>query len=53
MSETNKPTRLNKVARELNVGLSTLVEFLSSKGIEIEAKPTTKIMPDVYGSIVR
>ena len=48
MSETNKPTRLNKVARELNVGLSTLVEFLSSKGIEIEAKPTTKIMPDVY-----
>jgi translation initiation factor IF-2 len=48
MSETNKPTRLNKVARELNVGLTTLVEFLSTKGIEIEAKPTTKIDPNVY-----
>jgi len=48
MSETNKPTRLNKVARELNVGITTLVEFLSTKGIEIEAKPTTKIDPNVY-----
>jgi translation initiation factor IF-2 len=52
MSETNKPTRLNKVARELNVGITTLVEFLSTKGIDIEAKPTTKVNTDVYEVLV-
>ncbi len=40
--------RLSKVARELNVGISTIVDFLDSKGVEIEAKPNTKIEPDVY-----
>ncbi|MEQ8625507.1 MAG: translation initiation factor IF-2 [Vicingaceae bacterium] len=40
--------RLSKVARELNVGISTIVEFLDSKGIEIDAKPNTKIEPEVY-----
>lgn len=40
--------RLSKVARELNVGISTIVEFLDSKGLEIEAKPNTKIDPEVF-----
>ena len=40
--------RLSKVARELNVGISTIVDFLDQKGIEIEAKPNTKIEADVY-----
>lgn len=40
--------RLSKVARELNVGISTIVEFLESKGIEIDAKPNTKIEQEVY-----
>ena len=40
--------RLSKVARELNVGISTIVEFLDSKGIEIDAKPNTKIESEVY-----
>jgi len=40
--------RLSKVARELNVGISTIVEFLDSKGVQIEAKPNTKIDPEVY-----
>ena len=31
--------RLSKVAREFNVGLSTIVEFLQKKGFEIEAEP--------------
>lgn len=47
MSEI-KAQRLSKVARELNVGISTIAEFLSSKGIEIEAKPNSKIEPSVY-----
>jgi translation initiation factor IF-2 len=40
--------RLSKVARELNVGISTIVDFLDQKGIEVEAKPNTKIEADVY-----
>jgi len=40
--------RLNKVLRELNISLDRAVEFLDSKGIEIEARPTTKISPDIY-----
>ncbi|NNK28648.1 MAG: GTP-binding protein, partial [Flavobacteriaceae bacterium] len=40
--------RLNKVLRELNISLDRAVEFLSSKGIEIEARPTTKITAEVY-----
>ena len=42
-------TRLNKVLRELNISLDRAVEFLDSKGIEIEARPTTKISPEIYG----
>jgi translation initiation factor IF-2 len=35
--------RLSKVAKELNVATTTIVEFLSSKGIEVESNPNTKI----------
>ena len=41
--------RLNKVLRELNISLDRAVEFLDSKGIEIEARPTTKISDEIYG----
>ena len=40
--------RLSKVARELNVGISTIVDFLESKGVSIDAKPNTKLDTDVY-----
>ena len=44
----NKVMRLNKVLREMNISLDRAVEFLNSKGIEIEARPTTKISGDIY-----
>ena len=47
MSELNK-IRLNKVIREFNISLERVVEFLSSKGHEIEARPTTKISQIQY-----
>ncbi len=47
MSES-KTLRLNKVLRELNISLDRAVEYLKSKGIEIEARPTTKISGDIY-----
>jgi len=40
--------RLNKVLRELNISLERAVEFLGSKGHEVEARPTTKISDEVY-----
>jgi translation initiation factor IF-2 len=45
MAET---IRLNKVLRELNISIDRAVEFLNSKGIEIEKRPTTKISNEVY-----
>ena len=43
MADANKPVRLNKLTREFNLGLQTIVDFLESKGIEVEAKPTAKV----------
>ena len=47
MSELNK-IRLNKVIREFNISLERVVEFLSSNGHDIEARPTTKISQTQY-----
>ncbi|MFT5246219.1 MAG: translation initiation factor IF-2 [Litorivivens sp.] len=48
MTKTSKAVRLSKVARELNVGIVTISEFLDKKGMPIETNPNTKIEPDVY-----
>lgn len=40
--------RLNKVLREFNISLDRAVDFLKSKGHEVEARPTTKITKEVY-----
>ena len=43
-----KGSRLSKIARELNVGISTLVEFLHKQGIKISTDPNQKIESDVH-----
>ena len=40
--------RLSKVIKEFNVGLQTVVDFLSKKGHEVEAAPNTKITDEQY-----
>ncbi len=41
--------RLNKLAREFNVGISTMVEFLHKKGrSDVESNPNTKVDDEVY-----
>lgn len=40
--------RLNKVTKHLNVGLSTIVKFLKSKGYSLEENPNTKISNEEY-----
>ncbi|MBR3938622.1 MAG: translation initiation factor IF-2 [Bacteroidales bacterium] len=48
MSEEVKKIRLNKVAKELNVSVNRLVEFLAKKGHHVESNPNTKISPEEY-----
>jgi translation initiation factor IF-2 len=50
MAET-KTMRLSKVLREFNISLDRAVEFLSSKGYEVEARPTTKISGEEYETL--
>ncbi|WP_026473897.1 translation initiation factor IF-2 [Alkaliflexus imshenetskii] len=40
--------RLSKVARELNVGINTIVEFLHKKGFDIDVNPNTKVSEDMF-----
>ncbi len=40
--------RLSKVARDFNVGISTIVEFLHKKGFAIDTDPNNKISEDAY-----
>ncbi|WP_422106130.1 translation initiation factor IF-2 [Winogradskyella sp.] len=43
--------RINKVLRELNISLDRAVDFLESKGIDIEKSPNTKISQEVYDTL--
>ncbi|AXT51438.1 translation initiation factor IF-2 [Aquimarina sp. BL5] len=43
-----KTMRLNKVLREFNISLDRAVDFLNSKGHEIDSRPTTKISAEIY-----
>jgi translation initiation factor IF-2 len=45
--------RLVKVAKELNVGTTTVVDFLVSKGIEIDNKPTSKVSEEMYDMLLQ
>ena len=45
--------RLNKVTRDLNVGIATVVEFMQKKGHAIEANPNTKITEEEYAMLVK
>jgi translation initiation factor IF-2 len=52
MSDT-KTTRLNKIARELNVGISTIVDFLHKKGVKIDSSPNEKITSEQYELLLK
>lgn len=45
--------RLNKVTRDLNVGMSTLVDFLQKKGHAVENNPNSKITEEEYELLVK
>jgi translation initiation factor IF-2 len=43
-----KTKRLSQVLREFNISLDRAVEFLSSKGFDVDASPNTKITGEEY-----
>ena len=43
-----KKLRLIRVAKEFNVGINTIIDFLHKKGIEIDTSPNTPVDADTY-----
>jgi translation initiation factor IF-2 len=52
MADKIKIMRLSKASREFNVGLSTIVDFLSKKGFKIDPKPNTKLTAEMQELLV-
>ncbi|MBL0023576.1 MAG: translation initiation factor IF-2 [Saprospiraceae bacterium] len=44
--------RLVKIAKELNVGVGTIVDFLASKGHIIENKPTSMVSEEIHSLLL-
>jgi translation initiation factor IF-2 len=47
MANSTKPMRLSKAAREFNVGVNTLTEFLKKKGFDENFTPNSKLKPEM------
>jgi translation initiation factor IF-2 len=45
--------RLIKISKDLNVGISSLIEFLHKKGFDVESNPNTKIDSEQHELLVR
>ena len=48
MSEVVATTRLSKAAREFNIGINTVLEFLSKKGFAVDRDPNAKLTQEMY-----
>ena len=48
-----KKLRLIQVAKEFNVGLNTITDFLQKKGIKSDGSPNTLVEPDVYAVLAK
>jgi translation initiation factor IF-2 len=51
MSEGTATVRLSKAAREFNIGIITVVEFLSRKGFTVDRDPNGKLTEEMYNSL--
>ncbi len=45
--------RLVKIAKELNVGTTSIVEHLNNRGFDIENKPTAKVSDEMYTELLK
>ncbi len=48
MSEASKVVRLSKAAREFNISIDSVIEFLGKSGFVIDRNPNTKLDPHMY-----
>jgi translation initiation factor IF-2 len=48
MTEGKKILRLSKVAKEFNIGITTIVEFLGKKGFAVDSNPNAKLPEEAY-----
>jgi translation initiation factor IF-2 len=53
MAEAVKSIRLSKVVKEFNIGISTVVDFLQKKGIQVESNPNAKITEEAYEILLK
>jgi translation initiation factor IF-2 len=53
MATDKKVKRLSKVAKEFNVGIHTLVDFLNKKGYNVDTNPNAKVTPEQYQLLVK
>jgi translation initiation factor IF-2 len=53
MSETAKTLRLSKVAKEFNLSLGKIVEFLATKGFPVDSNPNAKIGEQEYNLLLK
>jgi translation initiation factor IF-2 len=52
MVDKNRPTRLAKAAKDFNVGMHTIVEFLHKKGYaDVEENPNYKLTPEMVSIV--
>ena len=51
--ETNFTIRLSKAAKEFNVGVTTIREFLGKKGFAVDPSPNAKLTADMYSLLVK
>ena len=45
-------TRISKIAKDLNIAVSTAVEFLRKKNIEIDDNPNTRIEDNIVDLLI-
>ena len=48
MADEPKNIRLSKAAKEFNVSVQTLVEYLETKGQKVDSNPNVKLTPEQY-----
>src|ERR1700733_6869723 len=52
MSE-DKSIKLIKAVKELNIGMSTIVEFLATKGYKVDKQPMATLSGDMYSALLK
>jgi len=53
MAELEKSIRLNKAAKEFNLSMDHIVEFLTKNGIQIESNPNAKLPGEAYTLLMK